>query len=183
MSQFVSRAGAKLEHAINTFNINVEGFTCADFGCSTGGFTQCLLQKGAAKVYSIDTGYGVLDYTLRINPKVVVMERINAMHVKLPEPMDFICIDVNWTRQKNIIPNALNNLKEGSYIVSLLKPHYEAERRMLRGGKLQEEFIQEVVNKVRSDLQTLNVNVLDIIESPIEGQKGGNKEFLILIKK
>src|SRR5438034_4090953 len=106
MSDFVSRAGQKLEHALSIFGVDVTGFVCADLGCSTGGFTDCLLQRGAAKVYAVDTGYGVLDWKLRTNERVVVMERTNAMHVTLPEPVDLVTIDVAWTKQRHILPAA-----------------------------------------------------------------------------
>src|SRR5438552_12787227 len=99
--EFVSRAGQKLHHALTTFSISPRGMICADFGSNTGGFTDCLLQLGAKKVYAIDTGYGVLDYKLRKDSRVVVMERTNAMHVKLSEPIDLITIDVAWTKQKH----------------------------------------------------------------------------------
>ena len=100
------RAGQKLEHALVRFAIDVNGLVCADLGCSTGGFTDCLLQRGAAKVFAVDTGYGVLDWKLRKDPRVVVMERTNAMHVQLPEPANLVTIDVAWTRQQHILPAA-----------------------------------------------------------------------------
>src|SRR5512138_88917 len=107
---FVSRAGPKLEHALATFTIEVRDLVCADLGSNTGGFVDCVLQRGARKCYAIDTGYGVLDYKLRKDPRVVVMERTNAMHVSLPEPIQFISIDVAWTKQKHILPAALRLL-------------------------------------------------------------------------
>ncbi len=175
---YASRAGDKLEHALKTFNISVAGLTCADFGSSTGGFVDCLLQAGAPKVYAVETGYGVLDYKLRIDPRVVVMERENAMHVVLPEKVDFITIDTSWTKLEKVVPNALNNLKPGSHMVTLVKPHYEADVKMLRKGKLPEENIPEVLEKVKAILQTLGVTVLGEVESPILGEKGKNKEYL-----
>src|SRR5678809_598758 len=101
-SPFVSRAGLKLEHALHHFGIDAQGFTCADLGSNTGGFVDCLLQRGAAKVYAVDTGYGVLEWKLRKDPRVVVMERTNAMHVVLPEPVEVVTIDVAWTKQRHI---------------------------------------------------------------------------------
>src|SRR3954469_9667302 len=106
MSEFVSRAGQKLEHALATFAVDVSGRICADLGSNTGGFVDCLLQRGAAKVYAIDTGYGALDWRLRKDPRVVVMERTNAMHAELPEKVSRISIDVAWTKQKHILPAA-----------------------------------------------------------------------------
>ena len=181
--EFVSRGGEKLKFALEEFNIDVKGKVCADLGCSTGGFTDCLLQKGAQRVFSVDTGKGVLEWKLREDDRVVVMEGINALHVELPEKVDFISIDVSWTPQRLIIPHALDLLKNGGEIVSLLKPHYEADKTLLKKGKISEEHLPEIVEKVKSDLKELNIKVLDIVESPVTGKKGKNKEFLIWIKK
>src|SRR3990167_4926334 len=106
MVKYVSRAGEKLEHALNIFNVSVKDLVCADFGSSTGGFTDCLLQHGAKKVYAVETGYGILDWKLRSDPRVITLEKTNAMHVSLPEKVDLVTIDASWTKQKNIIPNA-----------------------------------------------------------------------------
>src|SRR5258705_5786878 len=100
MAEFVSRAGKKLEHALDAFGINIGGLVCADLGSNVGGFVDCLLAHGASKVYAIDTGYGVLEWKLRKNPRVVVMERTNAMHVQLPEKVNLVSIDVAWTKQR-----------------------------------------------------------------------------------
>ena len=179
---YVSRAGEKLEHALKTFEVDVKGLVCADFGASTGGFTDCLLQHGAAKVYSVETGYGVLDYKLRTDERVVVMERENAMHVELPEKVDFITIDTSWTRLEKVVPNAIKNLKDGSKIIALVKPHYEAEPKHIRKGKLPDEFIPEVLNSVKEKLRELGAEILGETESPILGEKGKNKEFLLYLK-
>src|SRR4051794_23000262 len=121
---FVSRAGQKLQHALDEFAIDVAHKICADLGCSTGGFTDCLLQRGAQKVYAVDTGYGVLDWKLRNDPRVVVMERTNAMHVELPAKMDLVTIDVAWTKQRNILPSARRIVRDDGIVISLIKPHY-----------------------------------------------------------
>ncbi|MBN1258503.1 methyltransferase domain-containing protein [Candidatus Peregrinibacteria bacterium] len=181
MAEYVSRAGAKLEHALKEFKISVEGLTCADLGCSTGGFTDCLLQHGAKKVYAVDTGYGVLNWKLRNDPRVVVMERKNAMHVELPEKMDFVSVDTSWTRQKNVLPHAFTLLKKGGRLISLIKPHYEAESKYLSRGKLKEEFFDLVIGKVEKDLKDLGIKIKKMTKSPIAGEKGGNTEYLILI--
>lgn len=178
MNKYVSRAGLKLEFALEKFKISVKDLICADFGSSTGGFVDCLLQHGAKKVYSVDTSYGELAWKLRKNPKVVVMERTNAMHVVLPEKVDFISIDTGWTKQRLIIPNTVTNLKPNGTVISLIKPHYEAPREFLIKGKLMEEKIDEVLEIVKKD-----IHPLQIIESPILGQKGKNKEYLALIKR
>src|SRR3954470_23099800 len=126
MSEFVSRAGQKLEHALVKFSIDVSGWVCADLGSNVGGFVDCLLQRGAVKVYAIDTGYGALEWKLRKDPRVVVMERTNAIHVQLPEKVKLVTIDVAWTKQKIILPAAMRLLEPCGDVVTLIKPHYEA---------------------------------------------------------
>src|SRR5947207_7890362 len=149
---FVSRAGQKLDHALTTFHIDVTGRICADLGCSTGGFTDCLLQRGAAKVYASDTGYGVLDWKLRKDPRVVVMERTNEMHVELPEKVTLVTIDVAWTKQRHILPAAARILEGRGEVLTLIKPHYEAPANLLRKGVLPEEHLQEIVNAVANHM-------------------------------
>ena len=178
---YASRAGAKLDHALNAFGLDVAGLTCADFGCSTGGFTDCLLVRGAARVYAIDTGYGVLDYRLRKDARVAVMERTNAMHVQLPEAVDLVTIDASWTRQKNILPSARRALKAGGRVVTLIKPHYEAERSALVKGILPEGLVEQVVAAVRVDIEAAGFAVAQVVRSPILGGKG-NVEVLALLE-
>src|ERR1051325_337975 len=144
MSDFVSRAGIKLEHALNTFGLDVSGLTCADLGSNAGGFVDCLLQRGASKVYAIDTGYGALDWKLRKDTRVVVMERTNAMHVQLPEVMAFVSSGVAWTKQRHILPAARRRIETGGDVVTLIKPHYEASASLLRGGVLQTDAIDKI---------------------------------------
>ncbi|HLD92048.1 MAG TPA: SAM-dependent methyltransferase [Patescibacteria group bacterium] len=182
MKTYVSRAGEKLQFALDNFKINIKDMVVADFGSSTGGFVDCLLQNGAKKVYSIDTSYGELAWKLRNDPKVVVMERTNAMHVKLPEKMDLITIDTSWTKQILTVPNALNNLKENGMIISLIKPHYEAPREYLEKGKLKDEYVDVVLDQVKNNITAVGGKAPNLIESPIVGEKGKNREFLALIK-
>lgn len=174
---FVSRAGQKLDHAMNAFAIDVAGQTCADLGCNVGGFTDCLLQRGATKVYAVDTGYGVLDWKLRKDPRVVVMERTNAMHATLPEGVSFICIDVAWTKQKHILPAAARLLAEGGQVVTLIKPHYEADASQLRGGVLPEQQLPATLERVKTDITAAGFILRDVVTSPIKGAKG-NVELL-----
>src|SRR5688500_20011582 len=122
MPDFVSRAGQKLDHALTHFHLDVSGQTCADLGSNTGGFVDCLLQRGAVKVYAIDTGYGALEWKLRKDPRVVVMEGTNAMHAALPEPVSVVTIDVAWTKQRHILPAARRMIAPGGNVVSLIKP-------------------------------------------------------------
>jgi 23S rRNA (cytidine1920-2'-O)/16S rRNA (cytidine1409-2'-O)-methyltransferase len=174
---FVSRGGEKLEFALKFFNISPAGMICADFGSSTGGFVDCLLQNGATKVYAVETGYGVLDWKLRNDQRVIVLERSNAMHIELPEKIDLITTDTSWTKLEKTIPNALKNLKQNGRIIALLKPHYEAGR-----NKLNQDEMEKVVVAIIEQLSELGVELISQIESPVLGQKGGNKEFLLLLK-
>jgi 23S rRNA (cytidine1920-2'-O)/16S rRNA (cytidine1409-2'-O)-methyltransferase len=177
MGKFVSRAGAKIDHALSHFQIDVTEKICADLGCNVGGFVDCLLQHKAKKVYAIDTGYGALDWKLRKDPRVVVMERTNAMHAELPEVVQFISIDVAWTKQKHILPAARRMLAPAGEIVTLIKPHYEADAKLLRGGVLPADPLPEVIAAVTRDIAACGFAVLGITESPIKGAKG-NVEFL-----
>ena len=177
MSSFVSRAGLKLEHALATFAIDVRGLVCADLGCNAGGFTDCLLQRGASKIYAVDTGYGMLDYTLRKDPRVVVMERTNAMHVALPELIDLAVIDVAWTKQRHILPSARRLLAPTGGVVTLIKPHYEADPTLLKGGVLPAESLDAVVAGVEADFAAAGFARRGLTTSPIKGAKG-NVELL-----
>lgn len=190
MNTFASRAGDKLAHALKEFKIDITDKICADFGSSTGGFVDCLLQSGAKKVYAVETGYGVLDWKLRNNPKVVVLERINAMHVALAEKVDLITNDTSWTRQMIIMPNILSNLKENGEIITLIKPHYEADhgswkdKKLLHKGVLDEKTAEEVASQTVKELTaSFPITLLGLTKSPILGGKGGNTEFLAYFKK
>jgi len=181
MAQFVSRAGEKLQFALDSFKFDVKGLIVADFGSSTGGFIDCLLYGGATKVYAVEVGYGTLDWKLRNDPRVVVMEKNNAMYVALPEKVDLVTVDTGWTKQKLILPNAFANLKEGGRVISLIKPHYEAPKTYLRKGKLMEERIEEVLSLVKEEIEEVGGVVLGMVESPLLGEKGKNREFLSLV--
>ncbi len=178
---YVSRAGAKLAHALGTFHIEVSGKVCADFGASTGGFTDCLLQHGAQKVYAVETGYGVLDWKLRSDPCVVVMERTNAMHVALPIKVSLITVDVSWTKLEKVLPNVLHNLAPGGEVIALLKPHYEAPD-LVRKGKLSDADAEAVKENVIKRLPDLGMLVLGVTTSPIAGERAGNREYLLHLK-
>lgn len=180
---YASRAGEKPEHALKEFKPDVSNLICADFGSSTGGFVDCLLQHGAQKVYAVETSYGTFDWKLRNDPQVVVMERQNAMYVTLPEKVDFITIDTSWTKLEKVVPNALLNLKPDGKIIVLVKPHYEAGQPRLVKGKLPEEFIPEVLVEVKIKLKGLGLEILGETESPILGEKVKNKEFLFYLKR
>ena len=199
----------KLEHALREFDVDVTWLVCADFGCNVGGFTDCLLKHGAVKVYAIDTGYGVLDYRLRTDERVVVMERTNVLHALGPEEhppservgfagVDLVTIDVGWTRQHHAIPAALKWLipgpAPGEQIITLVKPHYELEPQekeaWLVDGALPDDRAQQVFERVLVELPGLGVEVLASTTSPIRGAKSGRKkrnegnvEYLVLARK
>lgn len=178
--QYVGRAGDKLAAALDAFALDPAGWLCADFGANVGGFTDCLLQRAAAKVYAIDTGYGALAWKLRRDGRVVVMERTNVLHCPVPEPVDLVAVDVGWTPQHTVIPAALAWLKPGGRIVSLLKPHYELAKSA--GAKpaavLPDEQADEICRTVCDRLAGLGAAVRGAIRSPLRG-KGGNVEFLL----
>lgn len=189
---FVSRGGLKLRHALETFGLSVAGLRCADFGANVGGFTDCLLQAGAAHVTAVDTGYGTLAWKLRQHPCVRTLERTNALHVPPPEvPVDLVVIDMAWTPQRLCIPAALRWLKPGTgRIVSLVKPHYELtpeeKPTLLRNGVLDEADAPRVLERVLGQMPGLGAVVLGSTLSPILGGAGkgnaaGNREFLVLL--
>jgi 23S rRNA (cytidine1920-2'-O)/16S rRNA (cytidine1409-2'-O)-methyltransferase len=200
---FVSRAGLKLDHALREFNLDVTGFVCADFGCNIGGFTDCLLQRGAAKVYAIDTGYGMLAWKLRNDPRVVVMERTNALHTQPPLPFgedrgadgcDLVVIDLAWTPQRLAIPAASRWLKKDGRIITLVKPHYELDdgekRELLKQGRLEHVEAQRVLDRVLVQMLEWGVTPIAHTQSPLTGGKSsrraggeGNVEFLVLAKR
>lgn len=181
----VSRAGEKLEYALAQFGVDVTDKVCADFGSNAGGFVETLLKHGAKRVFAVETGYGVLDFKLRRDPRVIVMERTNAMHVQLPEKAELISIDVSWTPQMNILPNAVANLTQSGDIISLIKPHYEATSRSMKltGGKLDETKAEELCGIITREIDALGLTVIKVVPSPIVGEKAGNVEYLFWIKQ
>jgi 23S rRNA (cytidine1920-2'-O)/16S rRNA (cytidine1409-2'-O)-methyltransferase len=172
---FVSRGGDKLDAALKHFQLDVSGRVCADLGSHTGGFVDCLLRRGAAKVYAVDTAYGILAWKLRKDPRVVVRERSNAMHVSLPEPVEIITIDVGWTRQAKILPAAARLLACNGSVVTLIKPHYEARVEELRNGVLPDDRMDGVVANVLAEITAQGWTGHGACPSPIRGH-GGNRE-------
>lgn len=185
---FASRGGLKLAAALEAFQIDPARWVSADLGCSTGGFTDVLLRSGVAKVYAVDTGYGVLDWRLRNDNRVVVMERTNALHVTLPEPVDLVVIDAGWTRQEKILPRARSLLSPGGRIVTLLKPHYEVDPQRLKKtrGILPDNEVEAVVADVVRRIEQDGFNVRGRVASPVRGSAGktrhGNREFLLWLE-
>ncbi len=178
---YVSRGGLKLEHALDEFGVDCAGLICADLGSHVGGFVDCLLQRGAKRVYSIDTSYGTLAWKLRKDERVVVLERTNALHVELPESVELVTIDLGWTRQELILPRARAVLAEGGSIITLIKPQYEADKDLLVSGVVRDEHHGDVVSNVLDTIRSLGFSVAGVVPSPIKGH-GGNREVLALLK-
>jgi 23S rRNA (cytidine1920-2'-O)/16S rRNA (cytidine1409-2'-O)-methyltransferase len=180
---YVSRGGLKLAAGLDYFGIDPEGLVCADVGASTGGFTDCLLQRGAARVYAIDVGYGQLAWKLRQDPRVVVMERTNARKLKpgdIPEPLDFVVIDASFISLKLLITPLLPFFRAQVSILALIKPQFEAGReRVGKGGVIRDPAIhQQITDEVVEFTASLGLHSRGVIPSPILGPKG-NREFLI----
>lgn len=183
---YVSRAGRKLAGALDHFSLSPEGWVCADVGASTGGFTDCLLQRGAAKVYAIDVGYGQLDYKLRQDDRVVVMERINARYLEpsdLPERCRLAVVDVSFISLVKVVPALLPHLEPGGYLLSLIKPQFEAGRGAVgKGGILRDEALRgRVVETTATALADLGLERIGVVDSEVAGA-GGNREALALFR-
>jgi 23S rRNA (cytidine1920-2'-O)/16S rRNA (cytidine1409-2'-O)-methyltransferase len=177
-----SRAALKLAKGLEHFQVSLEGKICADFGANSGGFTAVMLNAGAKKVYAIETGYGVLDWKLRNEPKVIMLERTNALFVELAEKVDFISIDTSWTKQIKILPSAVKNLAVNGEIITLVKPHYEADPKQIKKGQLQEIYLLEILDLVEKDIKSLNLEIVDKIQSPITGKSAKNIEWIYFLK-
>ena len=178
--RYVGRGGEKLKYAIEKLGLHLTGTTAADFGCNIGGFTDCLLQGGARRVYAVDTGYGALDWKLRNDERVVVMERTNAMHVELPQPMDVITVDVGWTRQRNILPNALNQLGAEGFILSLFKPQYEAAPGLVRRGLVAQSDFDTVLRSALAELEEMGIRIREVLMLPREKESKNPEAFLYI---
>ena len=177
---YVTRGGLKLRFALDEFGVDVAGKTVADLGSHIGGFADCLLQAGAAKVYSVDTAKNIFDWQLRHDDRVVLHEKTNALHWRPPEPVDLVTYDVGWTRQRLILPAAAEMLKPDGLILALVKPQYEVPRRWLRRGVLPEDKLPDALAEARNGLPaTLRIEAE--AESPHRGS-GGNIEVWWLVR-
>lgn len=184
---YVSRGGLKLEAAIKHFNISLKDKIAMDVGSSTGGFTDCMLQNGAKKVYCIDVGYGQLAWKLRQDPRVVLIERMNIRYLereRVPEDIDIVTIDVSFISLIKVVPNVLKFLKENGEIIALIKPQFEVGKGEVgKGGIVKDEAKRlKAVNRVRENLEALGLQTIGAMQSPTPGQKG-NIEHLIYMKK
>ena len=185
--KYVSRGGLKLEKAMKSFNISLENCICADIGASTGGFTDCMLQNGAKKVYSIDVGYGQLAWKLRTDERVINLERTNFRYVtreQVPDALDFASVDVSFISLYHILPNLRTLLKEGGRAVCLIKPQFEAGRENVgKKGVVRDKAVHiAVIEKIIGLIAENNYSLLGLDFSPIKGPEG-NIEYLCYIEK
>ena len=184
--RYVGRGGLKLEGALAHFSLDPGGLTCLDVGASTGGFTDCLLQHGAAKVYALDVGHGQLDWKIRSDPRVVVMEHCNARHLQagdLPEKVQLAVADVSFISLTLVLPPVAALLTDGGMIVALIKPQFELSRAEVgRGGVVRDDAArQRAVDKIRDFALRLGWNWGGVVDSPVAGADG-NRELLGLLK-
>ncbi|MCP4692898.1 MAG: TlyA family RNA methyltransferase [Desulfobacterales bacterium] len=184
---YVSRGGLKLEKALSSFEVDPGGCICLDVGASTGGFTDCLLQCGASRVYAVDVGYGQLAWKLRQDPRVVVFERTNIRRMEpgaIPDPVDLITIDVSFISLKIVVPAVLKFARKEAVILPLIKPQFEVGKgKVGKGGVVRDPAQhEEVLRSLTVFFQEMGLNPSPPLPSPILGPKG-NKEFLILCRK
>ena len=184
---YVSRGGLKMERALKTFPIDLHDALCLDIGASTGGFTDCMLQHGARKVYAVDVGYGQLAWKLRQDERVVAIERTNARHITpevVPEKVDFVAIDVSFISLRLIVPAALSLMKPDGAIIALIKPQFEVGRGQVgKGGVVRDHDLhQDVILSLRRFFESLPLHYHGDVSSPILGPKG-NREFLAFMRR
>ena len=185
--EYASRAGEKLAPALDAFSISCSGCVVMDIGASTGGFTDCVLQRGASRVYAIDVGYGQLDWRLRSDPRVVVMDRFNIRNLcpqDIPEPVDLAVIDVSFISLRLVFPAILPVLREDAHLVALVKPQFEVGKGQVgKGGIVRDERLREQVrDRFVEYARSLRLEVIGVMDSTLLGKKG-NKEMLVGLKK
>jgi 23S rRNA (cytidine1920-2'-O)/16S rRNA (cytidine1409-2'-O)-methyltransferase len=186
--KYASRGGHKLEAALDSFHIPCDRLVCADLGASTGGFTDCLLQRGAARVHAVDVGKGQLHWRLRQDERVTVHDKVNARNLTvaiLEEEVDLVTIDVSFISLTKVLPAAMTVLKHGGTLVALIKPQFEAGKKLVKkGGVVRDSHVHEAVTTMIQEFatKTLGLRLLGVIGSPLLGP-AGNKEFLIVLCK
>jgi 23S rRNA (cytidine1920-2'-O)/16S rRNA (cytidine1409-2'-O)-methyltransferase len=181
---FVSRGGIKLDYALERFQLDVSAKVAADIGASTGGFTDCLLKRGASRVYAIDVGHGQLDYRLRHDPRVVVMEGVNARYpIPLPEKVDLATIDLSFISVEKVIPSVAKLVKDSGYLLVLIKPQFEARRGEVgKGGIVKQPVVHAtVLGRFIAWVVNHGFRLGGLVASPILGASG-NKEFFVLLR-
>jgi 23S rRNA (cytidine1920-2'-O)/16S rRNA (cytidine1409-2'-O)-methyltransferase len=183
--RYVSRGGLKLEAALDAFDVRPAGRTCADFGASTGGFTDCLLQRGASRVYAVDVGYGQLAWSLRVDPRVVVMERTNVRHLTgLPEPVSLLVGDLSFISLGLVLPAVRAVLSPVADVVVLVKPQFEVGPAGVgKGGLVRDEGLRRAaLDGVAAGARAAGFGVAGEMESPVPGARAGNREWLLHLR-
>ena len=184
---YVSRGGLKLEAALEKFNIRVEGKICMDIGASTGGFTDCLLQRGAAKVYAVDVGKNLLDITLKNDPRVISLENTNFRyfpHNALKERVEFVTIDVSFISLKKVVPSVIAHVVSGAEILALIKPQFEADRSKIIKGVVRDDSVRAaIIEDITSFFRGLGMEPAGGTDSAIKGPKGNREYFLHAIMR
>ncbi len=185
-SRFVSRGGDKLAAALDDASINTQGLVCLDVGCSTGGFTDCLLQRGATRVYAVDVGYGQFDWQLRQDPRVVLIERTNVRYIErsaIPDPIELTAIDVSFISLTKVLPSIMQFLAPGARVIALVKPQFEVQKGQVgRGGIVRDETLRQgALQRIVSVAADLGLRVTKTLDCPIRGKKG-NHEILAIFE-
>ena len=184
---YVGRGGLKLKSALDFFHINPRDKIMMDIGCSTGGFTDCILQEKARKVYAVDVGYGQIDWSLRKNPKVILLEKTNIRYLekeKVPDSIDMIVIDVSFISLTKVLPKSLDFLDKKGEILALIKPQFEVGKEMVeKGGVIKDESKRKyAVENINAFAESIGLETIGIFESPVHGQKG-NIEYFIYLRR
>jgi len=186
VNPYVSRGGLKLESALNALNIDVSGFICLDIGASTGGFTDCMLQKGAVKVYAVDVGTGQLHYKLRQDSRVINIENVNFRYFDnalLKDKIDFATIDVSFISLDKILPMAYKSVGEDAFVLAMIKPQFELEPSEIKKGVVRDEKLrQKAIDKIKNFALGLGFKIISEADSGLKGPKG-NLEHFVLLKK
>jgi len=186
-SRFVSRGGDKLAAALDADSIEPRQLVCLDVGCSTGGFTDCLLQRGAEKVYAVDVGYGQFDWRLRRDPRVVLIERVNIRYIErsaIADPIDLTVIDVSFISLTKVLPSIMPFLAPGARVIALVKPQFEVGKGQVgKGGIVRDEALRhEALRRIVTFAADLGLRLLKSLDSPIKGKKG-NQEILAIFER
>ncbi|MDR2426956.1 MAG: TlyA family RNA methyltransferase [Endomicrobium sp.] len=186
INPYVSRGGLKLESAFKALNIDITGFICLDIGASTGGFTDCMLQKGAVKVYAVDVGTGQLHYRLRQDPRVINIEDVNFRYFDkslLKDEINFATIDVSFISLDKILPMALKAVEDGGFVLAMIKPQFELEPSEIKKGIVRDENLrQKAIDKIKKCAVGLGFKIVSEADSGLKGPKG-NLEHFVLLKK
>lgn len=182
MKRYVSRGALKLIEALDHFQIDVSRCVAADLGSCTGGFVEVLIERGIQTVYAVEKGYGVLDWSLRNNRSVVVLERTDGRFVALPELVDIVTIDIGFTRQSEVLPHAIGLAKPGGMVLSLLKPQYEALKGEYAKGRVTPSAVDGIVRRVTDELQTSGTSVSATFAPTTRGKDAGIQEVFLLVR-